>query len=134
MIVDTAPTGVPTQYTIKDSINDLRSDILEQEKITHEKMMLKTKEIIESGDKRVMNEWNQALVEVSNHFDAKYEAAKMRIGNVEDLAKSTSDSLHRTIDTHNSFKREVEKFYIKWAIFCAVHTLTIGLLFYLVLR
>lgn len=131
MIIDTAPIGTPT---IKSSFDDLRSDILKQEKIAHENIMLKTKEIIESGDKHVMNEWNQALIEVSNHFDAKYEAAKMRIGNVENLAKSTSDSLRRTIDTHNSFKHEVEKFYLKWAIFCAIHTLTIGTLFYLVLR
>lgn len=131
MIIDTAPVGTPT---IKSSFDDLRSDILEQEKVTHEKMMLETKRIIESGDKHVMNEWKEALVEVSNHFDAKYEAAKMRIGNVENLAKSTSDLLHKTIDTHNSFKHEVEKFYLKWAIFCAVHTLTIGILFYLVLK
>ena len=131
MIIDTVPAATPT---IKSNIDDLRSDILEQEKIAQENIMLKTKEIIESGDKHVMNELNKALIEVSNHFDAKYEAAKMRICNVENLAESTSDLLYKTIDTHNSFKHEVEKFYLKWAAFCTIHTLTIGILFYLVLR
>ena len=131
MVIDTVLAGTPT---IKSNIDDLRSDILEQEKIAHENIMLKTKEIIEFGDKHIMNEWKEALIEVSNHFDAKYEATKMRIDNVEQLSKSNSHSLKRTIDAYNSFKHEVEKFYLKWAAFCAIHTLTIGILFYFVLR
>ena len=92
------------------------------------------KEDIEAGDEHVMNEWNEALKTVSKNFDTKYETNKMRIDNLEEYHKSTSDSLHRAIESNNTFKNEVQKFYLKWFIFCTIHSITICILLYLILR
>ena len=92
------------------------------------------KEDIESGDKHVMNELNEALKTVSKNFDTKYETNKMRIKNLEESHMSTSDSLHRVIESNNTFKNEVQNFYLKWFIFCTIHSITIAILFYLILR
>ena len=92
------------------------------------------KEDIKSGDKHVMNELNEALKTVSKNFDTKYETNKMRIDNVNEHCKSISDSLHRVIESNNTFKNEVQNFYLKWFIFCTIHSITIAILFYLILR
>ena len=92
------------------------------------------KEDIDAGDKHVMNECNEALKTVSKNFDTKYEINKMRIDNLEESHKSTSDSLRRVIEFNDRFVKEVQNFYIKWIIFCTIHSIAICILLYLILR